>query len=72
MLDFRNDPVELFRKGMAIWRDVRSKPGNKPGVVLFGPEYRRLFLEATDHIFSIRETQTFFGPMFQDDIHFLA
>ena len=73
MLDFRDDPVELFRKGYEQHGEVFSvKLANKPGVVLIGPEYSRLFLEETDNIFSIREAYPFFGPMFQDDILFLA
>ncbi|MGB3714530.1 MAG: hypothetical protein WA996_08890, partial [Candidatus Promineifilaceae bacterium] len=61
MLDFRNDPVELFRKGYEQFGEIFSLAlDNKPGVVLIGPEYSRPFLEETDIIFSVREAYPFF------------
>ncbi|MDF5756244.1 cytochrome P450 [Spongiactinospora sp. TRM90649] len=72
-LQFMRDPVALLRQGAEEHGRVFSvRLGNKPAVVLLGPEHTRFFFEETDKLLSIREAYPFFRKMFHENLYFFA
>jgi sterol 14-demethylase len=66
-LDFRRDPVKLFRKGYEAFGPVFSiKLGPKRAAVILGPENHRFFFSETDRALSMSEVYRVFIPIFGD------
>jgi sterol 14-demethylase len=67
------DPLALIQRGLREQGRIFSlRLGNKPAVVLLGPEYNRFFFEETDKLLSMREAYPFFRQMFHKQLYFYA
>lgn len=64
-LDFRRDPVKLFRRGYETFGPIFSiRLGPKRAAVILGPENHRFFFTETDHALSMSEVYKVFIPIF--------
>ena len=72
-LDFRNDPLGLFRRGHAALGPVFGiKLAFQPAAVLVGPERIRHFFEQTDAALSMSEVYQFLVPIVGGKVLFTA
>ncbi len=72
-LDFRRDPLALFRRGYAEHGPVFGmKLAFQPAVVLVGPEKMRFFFEQTDDGLSMSEVYQFLVPILGAKVLFTA
>ncbi|MES2643486.1 MAG: cytochrome P450 [Myxococcota bacterium] len=72
-LEFRRDPLSLFRKGYAAHGPVFGiKLAFQPAVVLVGPEKMRFFFEETDSTLSMSEVYQFLVPILGGKVLFTA
>ncbi len=72
-LDFRRDPLALFRRGYEQHGAVFGmKLAFQPAVVLVGPEKLRFFFEATDDALSMNEVYQFLVPIVGGKVLFTA
>lgn len=72
-LQFLRDPIPLLERGYQEHGSVFSlELGNKPAVVLLGPDNNRFFFTQTDKLLSIREGYPFFIKMFHERFYFFA
>ncbi|MDP2313129.1 MAG: cytochrome P450 [Pseudomonadota bacterium] len=72
-LDFRRDPLSLFRRGHAAHGEVFGiKLAFQPAVVLVGPEKMRFFFEQTDDALSMSEVYQFLVPILGAKVLFTA
>lgn len=72
-LEFRRDPLGLFRRGYAAHGPVFSmKLAFQPAVVLVGPEKMKFFFEATDDELSMHEVYQFLVPIVGGAVAFSA
>lgn len=72
-LQFLRDPIPLLQRGYQEHGSVFSlQLGNKPAVVLLGPDNNRFFFTQTDKLLSIREAYPFFIKMFHERFYFFA
>jgi sterol 14alpha-demethylase len=72
-LQFMKNPVALIQRGLAEKGPIFSlRMGNKPAVVVLGPDSNRFFFEQTDKLLSIREAYPFFRKMFHERLYFFA
>ena len=72
-LQFLRDPIPLLERGYQEHGAVFSlRLGNKPAVILLGPENNRFFFAETDKLLSIREGYPFFIKMFHERFYFFA
>lgn len=70
---FWKDPVAVCRRGYEALGPVFTLDlGFKKAAVLIGPEPQRFFFQETDRALSMKEAYRFLGPLFQDDLMFLA
>ncbi len=72
-LEFRNDPLKLFRRGYDQYGPVFGiKLAMQSAVVLIGPEKNRLFFESTDDALSMSEIYQFLVPIIGAKVLFTA
>ena len=70
---FWKDPVAVCRRGYETLGPVFTVDlGIQKAAVLIGPEHQGFFFQQTDRCLSMREAYRFVGPLFQEDIMFLA
>src|SRR6476659_5840200 len=64
-LEFRKDPIKLFRRGyQELGRVFSIRLGPKPAAVILGPDNHRFFFTETGNILSMPEVYKFIIPMF--------
>lgn len=72
-VQFLRNPIPLLERGYREHGSVYSlRLGNKPAVVVLGPENNRFFFTQTDKLLSIREGYPFFIKMFHERFYFFA
>src|SRR5436190_6965899 len=69
---FLRDPVAVLERGHREHGLLYTlRLGNRPAVVMLGPEHNRFFFAETDQRLSIRAAYPFFMRMFDADFYFL-